>query len=90
MPLAGVDRVALKKRLREGFDVGLSGEVYEAPCHLQPVFGPLATGTLPVAEELCARHICLPVSAVMTDEDAEYVMDSLGRALADSRVAVEA
>jgi perosamine synthetase len=90
MPPAGVDRVALKKRLREGFDVGLSGEVYEAPCHLQPVFGPLAAGTLPVAEELCARHICLPVSAVMTDEDAKYVMDSLGKALADSRVAVEA
>ncbi len=90
MPPAGVDRVALKKRLREGFDVGLSGEVYEAPCHLQPVFGPLAAGTLPVAEELCARHICLPVSAVMTDEDAEYVVDSLGKALADSRVAVEA
>jgi perosamine synthetase len=90
MPPAGVDRAALKKRLREGFDVGLSGEVYEAPCHLQPVFGPLAAGTLPVAEELCARHICLPVSAVMSDEDAEYVVDSLGKALADSRVAVEA
>ena len=90
MPPAGVDRAALKKRLRESFDVGLSGEVYEAPCHLQPVFGPLAAGTLPVAEELCARHICLPVSAVMTDDDAAYVVDSLGKALAEERVAVEA
>ncbi len=90
MPPVGVDRVALKKRLREGFDVGLSGEVYEAPCHLQPVFGPLAAGMLPVAEELCARHICLPVSAVMTDEDAAYVVDSLGKALTEARVAVEA
>ena len=90
MPPVGVDRIALKKRLREGFDVGLSGEVYEAPCHLQPVFGPLVAGTLPVAEELCARHICLPVSAVMTDDDAAYVVDSLGKALAEARVAVEA
>lgn len=90
MPPAGIDRIALKKRLREGFDVGLSGEVYEAPCHLQPVFGPLAAGTLPVAEELCARHICLPVSAVMTGDDAEYVMDSLGKTLIQARVAVEA
>jgi perosamine synthetase len=90
MPPAGVDRIALKNRLREGFDVGLSGEVYEAPCHLQPVFGPLAAGTLPVAEELCARHICLPVSAVMTDDDAAFVVDSLGKALAEERVAVEA
>ena len=90
MPPSGVDRTALKKHLRSAYDVGLSGEVYEAPCHLQPVFGPLAAGTLPVAEELCARHICMPVSAVMTDEDAEYTVESLGKALAEVRVAVEA
>ena len=90
MPPAGVDRAALKKHLRETYDVGLSGEVYEAPCHLQPVFGPLAAGTLPVAEELCARHICLPVSAVMSDKDAEYVVESIGKSLAEARVVVEA
>ena len=90
MPPVGVDRIALKKKLRESYDVGLSGEVYEAPCHLQPVFASAAAGALPVAEALCARHICLPVSAVMTDEDAEYVVDSLGKALAEERVAVEA
>ena len=90
MPPAGIDRGALKKHLRATYDVGLSGEVYEAPCHLQPVFGPLANGTLPVAEDLCARHICLPVSAVMTDADAEHVVESLGKALAEVRVSVEA
>lgn len=90
MPPVGVDRAALKKKLREAYDVGLSGEVYEAPCHLQPVFGPLPCGTLPIAEELCARHVCLPVSAVMSDDDAAYVVDSLARALADERVAMEA
>lgn len=89
MPPAGVGRAALKKTLREKFDIGLSGEVYEAPCHLQPVFGPQAAGTLPVAEELCARHICLPVSAVMSDDDAAYVVESLVRALATERVAAE-
>jgi len=90
MPPAGVDRAALKKTLREQYDVGLSGEVYEAPCHLQPVFGPQPQGALPVAEELCARHICLPVSAVMTDADAEYVVESLVKALANQRVGAEA
>ncbi len=90
MPPAGVDRAALKKTLRETYDVGLSGEVYEAPCHLQPVFGPQTTGTLPIAEELCARHICLPVSAVMSDDDAEYVVESLVKALSAQRVGVEA
>lgn len=90
MPPACIDRAALKKKLREMYDVGLSGEVYEAPCHLQPAFGPLPQGTLPVAEELCARHICLPVSAVMSKDDATYVVDSLAKALADERVEVEA
>src|SRR6185437_7219038 len=90
MPPSGVDRIALKKTLRETYDVGLSGEVYEAPCHLQPVFGPQPAGTLPVAEELCARHICLPVSAVMSNEDAEYVVESLVKALSAQRVGVEA
>ena len=86
----GIDRARLKKTLRERFDVGLSGEVYEAPCHLQPVFGPQDAGTLPVVEEVCARHICLPVSAVMTDDDARYVVESLGSVLADERVTAEA
>jgi dTDP-4-amino-4,6-dideoxygalactose transaminase len=95
MPPAGVERAPLKKHLREQYDVGLSGEVYEAPCHLQPVFaepagGADAAGTLPVAEELCARHICMPVSAVMSDDDARYVVESLEKALAATRVAVEA
>ncbi|MBI2723500.1 MAG: DegT/DnrJ/EryC1/StrS aminotransferase family protein [Chloroflexi bacterium] len=90
MPPVGVDRSALKKRLRERYEVGLSGEVYEAPCHLQPVFGPYAEGMLPVAEALCRRHVCLPVSAVMSDDDAEYVVESMVKALADVRVAVEA
>ena len=65
----GVDRAALKQLLREEYGVGLSGEVYDTPLHRQPVFEPWADGPLPGAEELCARHVCLPVSAVMTDDD---------------------
>jgi len=80
--LNGVDRAALKKLLREEFGVGLSGEVYDTPCHLQPVFAGIASGPLPKAEDLCARHVCLPVSAVMTESDARYVLESLTAALA--------
>ena len=80
----GVDRARLKKRLREELDVSLSGEVYELPVHLQPVVerlqGPGA-GRLPRAEELCSRHICLPVYPNMTDDEAQYVLDSLGKAM---------
>ncbi len=80
--LQGIDRAALKKVMREQFEVGLSGEVYEVPCHLQPVFAPANAGPLPLAEDLCARHICLPVSAKMTADDARYVLEALAGAIA--------
>ena len=83
----GVERTALKKLLREQYDIGLSGEVYEAPLHDQPVFAPYRDRALPDAEQLCARHICLPVSAVMTDAQAHYVIDSLAAALKTLRAA---
>ncbi len=77
----GVDRAAYKKLVREEYGVGLSGEVYEAPLHLQPVFEPWADGPLPGAERICSRHICLPTSAVMTDEQAHIVLESVTAAL---------
>jgi perosamine synthetase len=85
--LNGIDRTALKKLMREEFGVGLSGEVYDTPCHLQPVFSAFADRPLPKAEDLCARHICLPVSAKMTEEDARYVLKSLEATL--SRLVAE-
>ena len=81
----GVDRAGLKKTLRERFDIGLSGEVYEAPLHLQPIFEAQNERPLPGAERLCARHICLPISAVMTREQALYTVESLAVALAEAR-----
>jgi dTDP-4-amino-4,6-dideoxygalactose transaminase len=78
----GVDRASLKQVLRSEFGVGLSGEVYELALHEQPVFAPWAAGPLPGAEKLCASHICLPVSALLTDEQAGLVLSSLGAALA--------
>ena len=59
----------------------MSGEVYDTPLHRQPVFEQWADGPLPGAEELCARHVCLPVSVVMTDEDVDIVIDAVGAAL---------
>ncbi len=71
------DRQELKRRLREGFGVSLSGEVYEEPLHKQPVFASYAGGPLPVAEDLCARHICLPVYSGMEDDEARQVIEAL-------------
>ena len=71
------DRKQLKSLLREKYGVALSGEVYEDPLHKQPVFLEYAAGALPVAEDLCARHVCLPVFSGMTEADALLVLKAL-------------
>jgi dTDP-4-amino-4,6-dideoxygalactose transaminase len=71
------DRKALKQTLREQFGVSLSGEVYEAPLHQQPVFEKYARGPLPVSEDYCARQICLPVYSGMQDDEAQQVIGAL-------------
>ena len=76
-PPPGTDRAVLKKRLREEWGVALSGEVYEVPLHQQPVFERWAEGPLPGTEELCARHVCLPISAVITPEQEALVLEAL-------------
>lgn len=82
----GIDRSLVKKRLREEFGVGLSGEVYETPCHLQPVFRDgYQEGDFPKAEDICRRHICLPIFATMTEDQAEYVLSSLEAVLKGAR-----
>jgi len=61
--LGDADRPSLKKMLREEYDVGLSGEVYDTPLHKQPVFAPWVNGdSLAMAEDigkptlLASRH----------------------------------
>jgi dTDP-4-amino-4,6-dideoxygalactose transaminase len=47
------------------------------------VFAGLAGGPFPVADDVCARHICLPVHSDMSDGEADYVVESLAWALED-------
>jgi dTDP-4-amino-4,6-dideoxygalactose transaminase len=77
-----IDRARLKKILRETYDVGLSGEVYELPVHLQPIFeGQYKKGDLPKAEHACAHHVCMPLYQKMSEADVEYVATSVKAAL---------
>ena len=78
----GIDRADLKRRLVEQFAVSLSGEVYDRPLHQQPVFADLSRSALPVAERLCARHVCLPVHSDMTDAEVDRVLEALAAVLA--------
>jgi dTDP-4-amino-4,6-dideoxygalactose transaminase len=69
--------------MREKFDIGLSGEVYDTPLHQQPVFEAFADRALPGAEYIGARHICLPLYPSLSEGDADYVISSLGTALTE-------
>lgn len=71
------DRKALKTLLREQYGVSLAGEVYEEPLHKQPVFAEYVTGPLPVAEDYCARHLCLPIFSGMEEVEAHHVVEAL-------------
>jgi dTDP-4-amino-4,6-dideoxygalactose transaminase len=77
----GIDRSLLKKVLKEQYGVTLSGEVYEIPLHRQPVFERYSSGQFPIAEDICARHICLPIYSDMTEDEAQYVINSLAKAI---------
>jgi perosamine synthetase len=59
----------------------MAGEVYEEPLHKQPVFLKYAPGSLPVAEDLCSRHICLPVFSGMQESEAFQVLRALKEAV---------
>jgi perosamine synthetase len=76
----GLDRAIFKQELAERHGVRLSGEVYDVPLHKQPVFADYATGPLPVAEDMCTRHVCLPVHSDMRDDEADHVLSAVSRA----------
>ena len=81
----GIDRADVKKRLSAHHGVSLSGEVYATPLHHEPVFRQLATGPLPIAEDVCARQICLPVHSDMSEGEVQRVVDALTFVLAPAR-----
>jgi dTDP-4-amino-4,6-dideoxygalactose transaminase len=62
--------------------ISLAGEVYELPLHQQPIFSEQVDGRFPHAEDICARHICLPIYVGMSDDEAAYVAEQLKACIA--------
>ena len=79
-----IDRKKLKEKMRE-HGVNLSGGVYDIPLHQQPVFSSIE-GDFPVAEDICSRHICLPIYYEMTEDEASYVVKVLAKSISDPAV----
>ena len=81
LPPDGYDPAALKGALAAD-NVLLGGTVYEIPCHRQPVFdGLLGEGSYPVADAVCPRHICPPLTSGTTPQQADHVGAALVRAM---------
>jgi perosamine synthetase len=73
----GADRASFRRRLAEEHAVRLAGEVYDLPLHRQPVFAEFAGPPLPVAEDIAARHVCLPVHSDMTGGEVDEVLSAV-------------
>lgn len=72
-----IDRNGVKA-YAEARGVRLSAGVYDLPLHRQPVAAKLRwQGDFPGADAFCDRHICLPLYYGMTNEEAEYVAETV-------------
>jgi perosamine synthetase len=81
----GVNRAWFKRELADRHDVRLAGEVYDLPLHLQPVLAEYASGqSLPAAEDVCRRHLCLPVHSDMQDDEVDQVLEAIAKVSADA------
>ena len=78
-----IDRHKFVSEMQEKFGITI-GSVYDPPCHLQPVYQRLfgfSRGMFPVAEDLCERVCCLPMYPQLTQEEIDYILESLERTL---------
>lgn len=74
------DRTQIYDRLRE---LGVGSAVHYIPVHLQPYYRDLGfnPGDFPNAEAYYARAITLPMYPALTDEDVEFVIGAVRKAL---------
>jgi dTDP-4-amino-4,6-dideoxygalactose transaminase len=78
---AGVDREQFIERLTEQ---GVGTSVHFIPVHLHPFYARHLghkRGDFPVAEAAFERAISLPLYPAMSDDDADYVVNAVARAL---------
>jgi len=85
-----IDKRELVEKMKR--DCGISlGSVYDPLCHLQPVYQTLfgyRSGMFPTAEATLKRVLCLPMFQQMTNEEVDYVLQSVRRILPDCQVSV--
>ncbi|MCK4820226.1 DegT/DnrJ/EryC1/StrS family aminotransferase [bacterium] len=79
-----VDKAKLVAVMKDRYSISL-GSAYDPPCHLQPAYQRLFgfhNGMFPVAERILKRVVSLPMFVQMTDEEVDYVVQSLKEVIA--------
>jgi perosamine synthetase len=83
-----LERAKLKQRMKQDYGVSLPGELYNRSCHTQPVFTKhpelivrQPEESFPETDYVVSNHICLPLYFDLTDDQIEYVVDSLDRVM---------
>lgn len=79
-----LERTRLKQELKGDHGVSLGGDLYNRPCHSQPLFArhpetivSQPAEMFPETDYVVSNHICLPLYFDLTDDQVEYVVDSL-------------
>jgi perosamine synthetase len=79
----GIDRIKLAALLKEKYGIE-AGHVYYPPCHLHPYYMETygtKEGDFPTAEHVLKQVLCLPMHYLVTQENVEYIRDSLASSI---------
>jgi len=79
-----LQRDVLKRRLKEDYGVSLGGDLYDRPCHSQPLFArhpetvvAQRADRFPETDYVVSNHVCLPLYFDLTDAQVDHVVDAL-------------
>ena len=78
----GIQRDALLLALRA---VNIGASIHYRPLHGQPLYAQEGVLPLPITETLARKIMTLPISAKMTLEDVDYVVEQLAHLLSQSK-----
>jgi dTDP-4-amino-4,6-dideoxygalactose transaminase len=73
-----------KKILKDNFakkNIFFGGEVYETPCHKQPVFRSIKNNyiSLKNTNYYCPRHLCPPIHSGLSKKQSTYLINNMNK-----------
>lgn len=81
-----INKNILKHMMKEKYGITLAGEVYETPCHMEPIFQKNEKilnkeEHFITSENIAIHHICLPMYPTLSDQEINYIINSLNESI---------